>query len=357
MKSKIIVLGIIIAGFLLGGCKASMSDVSEAAVSSSETVTSSETVNVSSEAPETYTVRSTEIKIGDDPFKLDGILCFPEGVQNPPVVIMVQGSGQSDYDETISVNKPFRDIANGLAEHGIASIRYNKRYYQYGDTAIERLKTVTIQDEITDDIGFAITYAKENEATKNSRIYILGHSLGGMLAPYIASIYPDAAGIIIMAGTPRHLEDVLLDQNKVAIKKLTDKTDSEKQKMVEEIEKYVSMVKNLKEGDPSIFLFGCPTSYWLSLNKIDTPKIVKELEIPIMVLQGSADFQVYPEIDYKAWQDILSGKQNATFKLYENLNHLFIKSNGKEDTTEYDIKGNVEPKVIKDVAEWIKNNG
>ena len=343
MKTKLLLLCLVITSCLLTGCRLNDSVITE-------------DENALSEVQNTIKITSTKIKIGNEPFKLNGILCMPEGVQNPPVVIMVQGSGQSDYDETVSVNKPFKDIAEGLAEHGIASIRYNKRYYQYKEAAVEKVNTLTIQEEVTDDVGQAISFVHQNEAIKNSKIYILGHSLGGMLAPFMASIYPDVSGLIIMAGTPRNLEDVILDQNKEVLKAMTDKTESEKQILIEEVEKYVTMVKNLKEGEPSVTIFGCPSSYWISLNKIDTPKIVTELKIPIMILQGAADFQVYPEIDYKAWQNILSGQQNATFKLYNNLNHLFMKSNGKKDTTEYDIKGNVEPQVMKDVADWIKQN-
>lgn len=90
-----------------------------------------------------------------------------------------------------------------------------------------------------------------------------------------------------------------------------------------------------------------------SLNKINTPEISKSLTIPILILQGKADFQVSPDIDYKAWQDILAGKSNVTFKLYDNLNHLFMQTNGKKDITEYSIKGTVDKQIITDIATWI----
>jgi hypothetical protein len=80
-----------------------------------------------------------EITVGDTEEPLDGLLTIPNGVKKPPVVILVHGSGQNDMDETIGAvsNKPFRDLARGLAEKGIASIRYNKRYYQYADNIPE----------------------------------------------------------------------------------------------------------------------------------------------------------------------------------------------------------------------------
>lgn len=296
------------------------------------------------------TFESITIKIGDSPYPLSGVLCLPQGVENPPVVIMVQGSGQSDYNEKIYDNTPFQDIAEGLAKQGVASIRYNKRYYQYPETAPEN---ITIEDEVLNDVNTAITFALENESTKNSKIYILGHSLGGMLAPYIAQTNTNVAGIISMAGTPRNLEDVILDQNLVAVNAMTDKTDAEKQAIIDEVKKYVDMVKEMQEGDPSMNLFYVPSSYWLSLRKINDVAIYENLTKPMLILQGSADFQVYPEVDYKAWQDIFAENSNVTFQLYDNLNHLFMQSNGKSDLTEYEIKGAVDEQVITDIAEWI----
>jgi len=300
--------------------------------------------------PQRYSIRNIKIKIGSTPYPLDGVLCLPKGLVDPPVVIMVQGSGQSDYDETISLTNPFKDIAEGLAKQGIATLRFNKRYYQYPRTAPT---DITIEDEVLNDVALAIRFAKENEYTKNSSFYVLGHSLGGMLAPYIAQTHSEVAGIIILAGTPRKLEDVILDQNIAAIEAMTNKTTAEKQALIASVQTMVDKVKDLKDGDPLINIFGVPSSYWLSLNKIDTPAIAKSLSIPMMVVQGSADFQVSPDVDYQAWQDLLADKSNVTFKLYDKLNHLFIVTNGKKDITEYSKRGSVDKQVIADIAAWI----
>lgn len=296
-------------------------------------------------------VQSNNIEIGEAPYQLDGILSLPEDVSNPPIVILVQGSGQSDYDETIYANKPFKDIADGLAKKGIATIRYNKRYFQYPETA---LTNITIEDEVLKDVALAINFAKENENFKNSKIYVLGHSLGGMLVPYIAQTNADITGIICMAGSPRGLEDIILSQNISVVEAMTDITDIKKKELIAPVQADIAKVKALKEGEPSVTLFGVPSSYWLSLNKINTAEISKSLTIPILILQGKADFQMYPDIDYKLWQDILKGKVNVTFKLYDNLNHLFMQTNGKNDISEYNIKGTVDEQVITDIAVWIK---
>ena len=134
---------------------------------------------------------------------LNGCLMMPENVlQKPKVVIMVHGSGQSDMDESIGTagNAPFRDIADGLAEKGIASLRYNKSYYEHADKATQ---DVTIQDEVLEDVQSAIAYLEQLDCC--SDIYIMGHSMGGMLAPVIAKQNDKVKGIICLAGTPRTL--------------------------------------------------------------------------------------------------------------------------------------------------------
>lgn len=299
------------------------------------------------------TAGSIEVEIGKDPYKLAGILRMPaEDIKNPPVVIMVQGSGPQDYDETIGPNKPFGDLAEGLAQNGIATLRYNKRFYQYPEAAAA---SITIQDEVIDDVNSAVEFIKNREEFKESKIYILGHSLGGMLAPYIASINPDVAGIIIMAGSPRKLEDIILDQNIAAIDAMTDKSETEKAQLLEQVRQQTDMIKGLTEADEGTAVLGVPASYWLSLNNIDTPKICLELTIPMLIMQGEADFQVSPETDYKMWQVILGEKTNVEYKLYENLNHLFMPTCGKRDITEYNVKSQVDGQIISDIARWINS--
>lgn len=295
-----------------------------------------------------------EIQIGNDDKKLDGILTLPKNVEKPPVVILVQGSGQSDMDETIGAvsNTPFKDIAHGLAENGIASIRYNKRYYQYPETAP---KDMTIQDEVINDVNLAIDLAYNNSSLDSEKIFVVGHSLGGMLAPEIAKGNEKVSGIVSLAGSPRKLEDLIYDQNEDAVNAMTDKNDAEKKEMMKQVKDAVDMVKNLKESDKSQAVLGINSEYWISLNNINTPEILKELSIPMLFLQGEDDFQVYADVDYKQWEDLCKGKDNATFKLYPNLNHLFMQSNGKKDVTEYDVKGTVDSNVISDISNWINN--
>ncbi|HPU63091.1 MAG TPA: dienelactone hydrolase family protein [Mobilitalea sp.] len=291
----------------------------------------------------------TIITFGDKKKPIKGILTLPKNVKKPPVAILVPGSGDHDADESIAVNKPFRDLAHGLAKQGIAVIRYNE------STPLSSKPEFTIQDDSLNDAAQAIKYAKTLKSVDKNRIYIIGHSLGGMMAPKIAADNKEVKGIVCLAGSPRKLEDIIVDQTRKMLEADKSVTPEMLKIYMAQLRPAVNKIKELKEGSTEI-IFNYPASYWYSLNQIDIPKIVKKLNIPIFIAQGSEDFQVFADIDYEAWKDILKNKNNVTFKLYDNLNHLFMKSNGRTDVTEYSIKGTVDSRVINDIVKWIKKN-
>lgn len=289
------------------------------------------------------------IQVGGDKKPLEAVLTIPRGSGTAPVVVLVQGSGPSDRDETIGENKPFADIAQGLAQRGIASLRFDKRTFIYPEDFAEE---ATIESEMLDDVASAISMMK-NESSVGD-IFVLGHSLGGMLAPKIAQDNPDVKGIIILAGSPRSLADIIYDQNMAELDKM-DVAEVIKSVSQKQLQAETDKAKAAKAGDEKDY-FGMPGQYWASLNAIDIPKIAQSLKIPMLVMQGSADFQVSVDKDFAAWQTLLGGRKNATLKLYDNLNHLFMESNGKKDSSEYDIKSSVSPEAISDIADFVKAN-
>lgn len=296
-----------------------------------------------------------DIKVGATDLKMDGLMTVPKGVENPPVVILVQGSGQNDMDETIGAanNKPFADLAHGLAERGVASIRYNKRYYQYIDNVAD---DSTVEDEIIDDVGDAIRVALESGLIDSGRIYVVGHSQGGMMAPKIAQDHPELTGIIVLAGSPRHLEDIMYDQTVAALAREDDESGQlDKDSILEVMKKDIDTIKNLGDENLATPLLGISGYYWDSLNKIDIPDIVSKLTIPMLFLQGSEDQQVYASVDFMAWKEILDGHQNASFIEYEGLNHLFMPVEETTGSLDYDTENQVDVAVIEDIAKWIQS--
>src|SRR4030095_10169400 len=123
------------------------------------------------------------LTIGAPPYALPATLSLPEGEGPLPGVVRVHGSGPNDRDETVGANKIFKDLAEGLASAGIAVLRYEKRTYTYGD---QLTNTITIDDEVVlDAIAATRTLAARAEIDR-ARVFVIGHSLGAMLAPEIA---------------------------------------------------------------------------------------------------------------------------------------------------------------------------
>src|SRR5271166_1526823 len=145
------------------------------------------------------------ITVGARDWPLPGTLTRPRGVASAPLVILVHGSGPNDRDETLGPNTPFRDLAHGLASRGIAVLRYDKRTFAHKQKLIKEGldKTITIKEEVLDDVLATLEKARNLTGIDPARIFVLGHSGGGSLAPLIAQRNRKLAGILLLAASSR----------------------------------------------------------------------------------------------------------------------------------------------------------
>lgn len=302
-----------------------------------------------------------DVIVGEDSsFPLEGKVTVPsESEQGVPAVVFVHGSGSTDKDETAYAYKPFRDIAWGLAERGVASIRYDKRTFVYGNDAYaEGAQKMNVQEETIDDAIHAVSVLLADERVDSEHIYILGHSLGGMQAPRIAASSADVAGFVSLAGSPRLLTDIILDQQQLYLdeQELPEALHEQQEEEVLEMHESIEDILNLPEEDMlAEQLFGFPAYYFWEMEQHPTHEIVDSLEIPMYIMQGDADFQVFKDIDYLAWQNILEDKPNVKFSSYPNLNHFFVETDEEAGswTDSYERPGLVSEEVIDDLASWV----
>ncbi|MDQ8003784.1 MAG: DUF3887 domain-containing protein [Pedobacter sp.] len=283
--------------------------------------------------------------------QLAAVVTTPKDGNSFPIVVLVHGSGPNDMDETIGPNKPFKDIAAGLAVNGIASVRYVKRTVIYPQ---EFGKAYTVKEEVLDDALQAIALAKTVVGVDLKQIYLLGHSLGGMLAPRIATLAPDLKGIILAAAPARSLPDIIIEQNKYMVSQIKD-TSAVMQKNLADAITEIERAKITKLGKmkPDSILLGLPASYWADLNSYNQVETAKKLKQRIFILQGGYDFQV-TETDFNLWKEALSANSNVSFKLYPDFNHLFSQQEEKGNAMQYQRPSNVEQRTIEDLANWIK---
>jgi dipeptidyl aminopeptidase/acylaminoacyl peptidase len=294
--------------------------------------------------------RERDITVGADEWKLGGKFTFPSGKGPFPVVVLVHGPGPNDRDESIYATRIFEDIAEGLASRGIGVLRYDKRTKVYGPQMSEI--AFTLQEETIEDAVRAIALARRQPEADPSRVFVLGHSLGGYAVPRIARQDGKLAGAIVLAGNARHIEDVSLAQTEFLLKAKGGASPDE-QKRVELMKAEAAKVRSLvAANDNSPILLGLPTAYFLDLKGYDPAAEGRRLAIPMLFLQGERDFQVTLE-DLDLWKAGLTGGKNITFHTYSSLNHLFIAGEGPPSPMEYRKPGNVAQAVIDDVAGWV----
>jgi dienelactone hydrolase len=253
--------------------------------------------------------------------------------------------------------QPVRDLAGGLASLGIAVLRYEKRTRQYGAKVAASKGPFTVQEEVVDDALAAVQLLRKNGAIDGKRIFVLGHSLGGGLAPQIAAADPDVAGLIVLAGFTRPLEDMILEQTTYLLS-LDDSTpEKARQDRLDKIKEKIERIKDAKlTPDTSAGeLLGGTGAYWLSLRDYRPAEAAGKLNCPILVLQGERDYQV-TMADFANWKKALGGRKNVTLKSYPKLNHLFAEGEGKSRPEEYEKPGHVAAEVIDDITGWVKGH-
>lgn len=299
-----------------------------------------------------------DITVGADGFRLPGTLTLPEcaavaGARKVPCVILVHGSGPNDRDETLGPNKPFRDLAWGLAERGVAVLRYDKRTKVYGAACVPEGRVLDYDTEAVDDAVAIVAQAKALPEVAVDSIYVLGHSLGGTLAPRIAERSEGLAGIVILAGLVRPMEDAVVEQVAYLASLAGDASAAEEQ--LAELKRQVANVKLL--GLPSFdeetpLPLGLPRSYWELANAYKPVQVAARLKLPVCVLQGERDYQVTMD-DFACWRFGLWRSKNACFKSYPALNHLLQEGSGKSTPFEYNRASTVPAYVLDDIARFL----
>ena len=304
-----------------------------------------------------------DVMVGSGEWALPGTLALPKGAGPFPALALVHGSGPNDRDETLGPNKAFKDLAWGLASRGIAVLRYEKRTKHYGpkivvDKAI--IAAMTVKEETVDDAVEAVKRLKTTAGIDAKRIFVLGHSLGGMLFPRIAVAGRDMgiAGFICLAGATRPLDETILRQM-TYIFSLDGSLSDDKKKKLDDIKAQIALIKGLKDSDAGkdVRIMNASPRYWLDLRGYNPPELARDqVPQPILILQGKRDYQVTND-DYENWEKSLGSRPNVVFKLYEKLNHMFYEGQGLPTPNEYAaVHGSVAEYVVADIAAFIRKD-
>ena len=300
---------------------------------------------------------SERIIVGESTeYPLNGLLTLPDSPERKlPAVVLVHGSGASSMDEKVYSLTPFKDLAEGLAARGVASIRYDKRTFVYAKKMKNQL--LSVREETIDDALLAAALLRRDGRVDPEAVFLLGHSLGAMLAPRIDAEGGAFRGLILLAGSPLRLEEIVLRQMKQAggeggligaVAKLEDRMFGKKFDGLYEMPD--------EEAKKKTFAGGLTLWYFKEMGQKTAADYLDETETPVLILQGGKDFQVLAAEDFVRFQELLKDRPNVEYKLYDGLNHLFVKgvyNDIRRAGKEYKTEQHIGPEVLDDIASFI----
>lgn len=317
-----------------------------------ETVATPPTSAKSAEAPGrgAEDPRERAAAVAGPAVSLPATLLMPKAERPVPAVVFLSGSGPNDQDETIGPNKPFRDLARGLGDRGIASLRFDKRTFAIKDKS--KFADVTLAAEYYDDAKAAIALLVAAPGIDPARVFVVGHSEGAMVAPIVAAGSPGIRGIVMMAPGVRPIDTVIIDQLEFGAK-MTGLSADDVADQTRQVKDAFAAIRDTRRVNTPPYM-GAPASYWREFLALDVPKLVATSKLPILVLQGDQDIQVRKEADFELLRS-RTGDTNGrvTFRSFASVNHLFMKVAHESTGAEYAFPGHVEPAVIAAIADWI----
>jgi pimeloyl-ACP methyl ester carboxylesterase len=294
--------------------------------------------------------RETAVVVQGPAAALPATLLVPKSGEPVPAVLFLSGSGPNDKDETIGPNKPFADLARGLGDRGIASLRFDKRTFAIKDKS--SLGTIQLKEEYYDDAAVAIALLGGTPGVDATRIFVLGHSEGAMVAPKVAAAFPGTRGIVMMAAGVRPIDAMIIEQLAYGAK-LTGRSAEDIAEQTKDLTASFAAIRDATRKDTPPFM-GAPASYWREVIGLDVPKLVRESKLPILVLQGDQDIQVSKTGDFELLRTTVGDSGGrVTYRSFAGLNHLFMKVERESTGAEYAIPGHVEPSVVSVIADWI----
>ena len=286
---------------------------------------------------------------------MEGEITVPEGESGEvPGVVLVHGNdpmGTADMDLTTGGSAVFRDLGEGLASQGVAVLRYNRRTQACSVEPSEyTLDRVSVEDALV-----AVERLREADGVDPDRVVVAGLSLGGLSLPRIAQRDGNLAGGVGMAAPTRSFHETVIDQ----LEYLANVGEFEWDRIQAAFDRWSERIDRIREGDyqPSDNVLGYPGALWDSLDAYDQVETAKQVETPLLFLQGGRDFQVSPEEDFATWQSELADRPATAFRRYEGLNHLFQPGDEPSIRTEYAFRNSVDGAVVTDIASWVGNRG
>lgn len=307
---------------------------------------------------EPFPYGTEEVAFSNGDATLHGTLTLPEGCdRKTPVLLLVTGSGLQNRDEEIFEHKPFAVIADFLARHGVATLRYDDR--GFGESTGD-VVTMTTED-LKEDARAGIDLLR----TRFDRVGVLGHSEGGTIALMLAA-EGKTDFVVSLAGMIVSGRQTLLAQNRMALLQAgisEAQTDSYCAALAEAFSQLAAgqqanvSVQNTDLPDAlkqnfSVAIAQASTPYMRYFLTMDASQLLDRIHCPVLALNGTRDTQVDAESNLGA---LRTGLPAARVISFEGLNHLFQHCRTGLTTEYREIEETLSPEVLETIAGWIGN--
>jgi pimeloyl-ACP methyl ester carboxylesterase len=271
---------------------------------------------------------------------VDGTLLTPDGIEQPPLVIFIAGSGPTDRNgnQALMKNNMLKKLAESLSERGFATFRYDKR-------VVKQLRTRNLDknirfDDFVTDAKSVINHFKSTY----SNLIVAGHSQGSLVG--LLALDAGANGFISLAGAANSIDQIILEQISKSAPFFTADT-----KRVLDLLKSGQTTTDFPPALSSIFNLDLQPfmSNWMQYNPKD---LIKKLEIPVLIINGTKDLQVA----ITEAQQLKEAKEEAQLEIIENMNHLLFEINGDDLVNSKSYNENsyvVMPQVIEIITAFI----
>lgn len=291
------------------------------------------------------------VSFGEKPWVIEGSLTLPRGDGPFPGVVLLHGFGPQDRDQQSGSNRPFRDLAWGLASKGVAVLRYDKRTQAHG--RMMGALGLTLENEVFEDARLALQTLRAHPSVDARRVFLVGHTFGATLAPAVAATDDQVTGVVMLAPSAIPVLDLLVRQGELragdvpATQAVTDELDK--------VRAAVEQIRN-RAVPPNREILGAAAGYWYELSTYDGENAIratKSLERPILLLSMGRDASQTGD-DFPIWKERLAGAPGITLDRYPDLTQQLMPGTGEFSQAEYAEPNHVDERIVERIAGWIR---
>ena len=329
-----------------------------------------------------FPYHATDVTIASVPgVRLAGTIIIPEGRGPFPAVVFVTGSGPQDRDEALLGHRPFLVIADYLARHGIASLRYDDRGVAKSTGSFDNATSA----DFAMDAEAAVRYLTHVEGVAPNRVGVLGHSEGGMIGPMVAARSRDVAFLVLMAGPGIPGDSLILLQGKAiaiaggtspaaadsaaATNRLLIDAVAQSRDSLDAVARLAAAKQTVLAGVPSDRRAAAATKIDQAMPQLLSPwfryflhydprPALRRVHVPVLALGGSLDMQVPARENLAAIDTALRSGGNRDYRVLElpKLNHLFQTATTGSPAEYATIDETVAPAALDAITTWINTH-